>query len=366
MEIQDLVREQIIGNIKMGTKGEKGPKKLPHFNVEEDKATSKEMVDIFKQLYKDKTTRLIIMFTSEKPFSLKYKRYVNNKLVCMGNDTKAITIGKDDKGYNTQIEVECNEQCEQRCKGKCKLVGSLKFVLPGIEANGVWKINTTGEQSLSNIASELYKYKKNGKSIVNIPFELTLIEKESIGYGIYYCLELHGEDNKPQLVTDAVPKLIQSGEEKTKKLVEENKQNTEKKEKKETKKAKVDNKEETMAEKEVPKLEEINQEEKTGETKQDDLSKYFMVKKFMPTLINQKQFTKIIFQDMNSQDVEYILHPKANQSIMEYGVGTLIELKEARMEMDRNILCKYEVKQVMNPDGSLRDVNDKEELKKAV
>lgn len=334
--------------------------------MEEDKGTTYEMVDIFKQLYPGQPTTLKIRFTSENPFNFKFKRYVNGKAVCIGNGTKAITVGKDNKNNNTQIEVECSEECQHRQSGKCKLKGSLKFVLDGIEAGGVWNLSTSGGISLSNIASEIVKYKRAGMSIVDVPFELTLTEQQSLAYGTYYSIDLHRTDIKPQLIADAVPKLTQLDEEKTKKLVEENKQNTEKKEKKETKKAKVDNKEETMVEKEVPKLEEIKQEEKKEETKQDDLSKYFMVKKFMPTLINQKQFTKIIFQDMNSQDVEYILHPKADQSIMDYGVGTLIELKEARMEMDRNILCKYEVKQVMNPDGSLRDVNDKEELKKAV
>ena len=36
------------------------------------------------------------------------------------------------------------------------------------------------------------------------------------------------------------------------------------------------------------------------------------------------------------------------------------------MEMDKNILCKYEIKKVINPDGSLQEINNNEELKKAV
>lgn len=77
MNIQDLVRERVIGHIKIGKKNEKGiPKKLPHFHVEEDKGTRSEMVDIFKQLYPGKPTKLIIKFTSENPFNCKFKRYV--------------------------------------------------------------------------------------------------------------------------------------------------------------------------------------------------------------------------------------------------------------------------------------------------
>ena len=64
MNLQSLVRDKIIANVKIGTKTESGlPKKLPYFNVEEDKATSIEMVEIFKKLYPDKPTKLKIMFT---------------------------------------------------------------------------------------------------------------------------------------------------------------------------------------------------------------------------------------------------------------------------------------------------------------
>ena len=191
MNIENLVREKIIGNIKIGTKGANGlPKKLGYFNVEEDKATSSDMVKIFKELYPDKPVKLKIMFTSENPFNFKYKRYVKGKVVCIGNDSKAITIGKDSNNRNTQIEVECNENCQQRLTGACKLVGSLKFVLVGIDAGGLWKINTSGGFSLSNIATEIVKYKKANMSIKGVPFELTLREQESLAYGVYYSMLL--------------------------------------------------------------------------------------------------------------------------------------------------------------------------------
>ena len=75
MDIQNLVRERVIGNIKTGMKGPNGiPKKLPYFHVEEDKATNSEMVEIFKELYPNKPTNLKIRFTSENPFNFKFKR----------------------------------------------------------------------------------------------------------------------------------------------------------------------------------------------------------------------------------------------------------------------------------------------------
>ncbi len=359
MDIQNLIRDKIVANIKIGTKGRNGlPQKLPHFNVEEDKVTNSDMVDIFKQLYPGEPTKLKIRFTSENPFNFKFKRYIkdgnNSKVVCIGNGTKAITIGKDAKGNNSQIEVECNEECEHLKSGKCKLKGNLKFVLDGIEAGGLWNLTTSGAISLSNIASEIVKYKKAKMSIVDVPFELTLTEQQSLAYGTYYSIDLHRTDIKPYLVNDDSNKLAEGNKE-VPQLTDE----TNKNEKKTSKKSKNDN----NADKEETKKEEI--EQKIENKDETDLSHVCIVKSFMPTLVNGRKFDKIIFNDINGQDVEYILHPKANQKIITLGVGTVIDIKEAKMEMDKNILCKYDIKQVQNSDGTMSDYIE-EELKEAV
>lgn len=365
MDIQNLVREKVIGNIKTGMKGENGlPKKLPYFHVEEDKATSTEMVDIFKQLYPGKPTSLKIMFTSENPFNFKYKRYVNNKVVCIGNDTKAITVGKDNRGNNTQIEIECNEQCEQRLSGRCKLVGSLKFVLAGINAGGVWKINTTGGFSLSNIASEIVKYKKANMSIVGVPFELTLTPQESLAYGTYYSIDLHRTDVKPELTTGAEEKILEKPKVQEVKQLPEETKTTKKATKKEKIEEKLEKPETTTKVEEKSEDTKIQKEEKQEESK-DDFSNYLTIKGFMPTMISNKKFDKIIFQDINSQDVEYVLHPKADQKIMECGPGSIIEMLSSKMEAGRNILCKYKIRQNMSNEGQIIE-QDFEELKEAV
>ncbi len=41
-------------------------------------------------------------------------------------------------------------------------------------------------------------------SIVDVPFELTLTEQESLAYGKYYSIDLHRLDIKPQL-TGEIP-----------------------------------------------------------------------------------------------------------------------------------------------------------------
>jgi len=341
MDIQNLVRERVIGNIKTGKKGNNGiPQKLSYFHVEKDKSTSTDMVEIFKQLYPEKPTKLKIRFTSEKPFNFNFKRYVNGKAVCIGNGKKAITVGKDDKGNNAQIEIDCNEECQHRKSGKCKLKGSLKFELEGINAGGVWNLNTSGGISLSNIASEIVKYKKADMSIVNVPFELTLAEQQSLAYGSYYSIDLHRLDIKPQLVLANEPKLLESNNCATKQTSE-------------GKSKKIDKKE-------------SKQENNKIESIKEDFSNYLTIKKFLPTLIKGQKFDKIIFEDINSQDIEYILHPKANQEIIKCGIGTVIELKESKIEMDKSILCKYEIKQKVNYDESLLEINNNEELKKAV
>lgn len=333
MDIQNLVRERVIGNIKTGMKGENGvPKKLSYFHVEQDKGTSFEMVDIFKQLYPDKPTKLQIRFTSENPFNFKFKRYVNGKAACIGNGTKAITVGKDARNNNTQIEIECNENCQHRQSGKCKLKGSLKFELEGINAGGVWNLSTSGGISLSNIASEIVKYKKAGMSIVGVPFELTLTEQQSLAYGTYYSIDLHRTDIKPQLVETTKTKLIEGNKQQSKQLTDgENK--------------------------EIETVSKSNDKEKIEQTenKKEDFSNYMVAKKFLPTLVNGKKFDKIIFEDYNQQDVEFILHPKANKEILKYGVGTLIEVESSKIESNMNILCKYSIKQTMNENGEIKE-----------
>lgn len=363
MDIQNLVRERVIGNIKTGMKGENGvPKKLSYFHVEQDKGTSFEMVDIFKQLYPDKPTKLKIRFTSENPFNFKFKRYVNGKAACIGNGTKAITVGKDAKNNNTQIEIECNEQCQHRQSGKCKLKGSLKFELDGINAGGVWNLSTSGGISLSNIASEIVKYKKAGMSIVGVPFELTLTEQQSLAYGTYYSIDLHRTDIKPQLVTDTTPKLTIDTETEVKQLEEKNEvkqdeQNNvvEIEKASEKKKSKTTKKEEKT---------EIKIEEKQEE-KKEDFSNYMTIKKCLQTTVNGKNFDKIVFEDVNGQDVEYILHPKANKDIMQYGEGALVIIENAKIEANMNVLCLYKVLKYIDANGNAVDINN-EELKEAV
>ena len=86
----------------------------------------------------------------------------------------------------------------------------------------------------------------------------------------------------------------------------------------------------------------------------------------MPTLISNKKFDKIIFQDINQQQVEYVLHPKANQDIItKYTTGTLIKLISSKIEMNHNILCEYEVIKAIDTEGNVIEFNN-EQLKKAV
>jgi len=327
MKIENLVRDKVIGHIKTGTKSETGlPKKLP------------------------------------------------------GNGTKAITIGKNAKGNKEQIEVECSEDCEHRLTGKCKLVGSLKFVLEGIEAGGVWLIKTTGGLSLSNIASEIVKYKKAGMSIVDVPFELKLDAQESLAYGTYYSLDLRRTDIKPQL-TNATPALntgdipvettkqIAEGEKENKKVVNIPKNDVkEKKSKEETKqeeKVKEPNKEvEQPRQKSEKEQKEAQKTEDKIQQPQEDFSNTFYVMEISDTLINNQKFKKIILQDLNSQDNEYILHPKANQDMLKYGVGTIINVLKSKIEAGKNIICQYEIKQIPQEDGSLIEFNN--EMKEAV
>lgn len=328
------------------------------------------------------------MFTSENPFNFKFKRYIkdkndNGKAVCIGNGTKAITVGQDNKGNNTQIEIECKEECKFRQNGTCKLKGSLKFALIGIEAGGVWNLSTTGGFSLSNIASEIYNFKKAGFSIVGIPFELSLTEQQSLAYGTYYSVDLRRIDVKPHVVANTTDNLIEGKVEETKQLPEAKENANDKKEKKTTKKEKNEkpkeqenkvveienNSNNTSTKTEISNQEENAEKEdketKPEESKENNTNNYFVIKGYMPTVISDRKFDKIIFNDANGQDVEYVLHPKANQNIIKAGVGAVIDIKKTAVELNRNILCEYEIKQVKDADGTLKGYME-EELKEAV
>ena len=102
-------------------------------------------------------------------------------------------------------------------------------------------------------------------------------------------MDLHRLDMKPQL-TGEKPQI----EDKQMPNKQESKQLTEgkKEAKKETKKEKV---EEKAKEPEV--IDKPKTEEKKEEQSKEDFSNYLTVKKFMPTIINNAKFDKIIFED---------------------------------------------------------------------
>ena len=192
-------------------------------------------------------------------------------------------------------------------------------------------------------------------SIVDVPFELKLDAQESLAYGTYYSLDLRRTDIKPQL-TNATPALntgdipvettkqIAEGEKENKKVVNIPKNDVkEKKSKEETKqeeKVKEPNKEvEQPRQKSEKEQKEAQKTEDKIQQPQEDFSNTFYVMEISDTLINNQKFKKIILQDLNSQDNEYILHPKANQDMLKYGVGTIINVLKSKIEAGKNIIC---------------------------
>ena len=96
-----------------------------------------------------------------------------------------------------------------------------------------------------------------------------------------------------------------------------------------------------------------------------DYSKLCQVNKIIPTLIKGQKFNKIIFDNATNKTVEYILHPEANKDVLKLGIGTVIYITETSIQAGIDILCRYEIKQVMNPDGSLSEYNENK-IKEAV
>lgn len=219
-------------------------------------------------------------------------------------------------------------------------------------------MSTTGKYSLRNIASEIFKYQQAKMSIVNVPFELSLNEVDDPLYGIYYTIDLRRTDIKPMLTTSVpvlesglksgneIQQLSEGKQEDQDRVIEEQKEKV----------------------KEVSKTkEEIKEKEtKTSNNKvTEDFSNCLMVKEIKSQIVNDVKLNQIIFQDVNSQDVSYMLHPNAEKDILEYGAGTLIELISSTMEMGHNILCEYNIKQIIDKDGQIKQI-EKEKLKEAV
>ena len=76
-------------------------------------------------------------------------------------------------------------------------------------------------------------------SIVNVPFELSITEQQSLAFGTYYSIDLHRSDIKPQLITDSQAQIDTNRTNETKQLthgkLKETQEKKEKRYKKETK-----------------------------------------------------------------------------------------------------------------------------------
>ena len=128
----------------------------------------------------------------------------------------------------------------------------------------------------------------------------------------------------------------------------------EKEEQKETKNTKVKpNKTEEKKETEV--IEMPKEENKTEDSEDKDL---LIIKDTKKEKIGSNEFDKMIFQDINGQDVEYVIHPKADKKILDCLPGSVIVIKKSKLEANMNILCTYEIKDAM--------YKNENELKEAV
>lgn len=391
MDINNFVEDKIIANVKIGTKSDKGyPMKLSHFHVEKDKVTDNDMVDIFKQRYPDKPTVLKIIFKNENPVKLGFKRYVNGKAVCIGNGSEAITIGKDEKGNSKQVRIPCSKDCQQLKDGKCKVKCSLKFILDGIEAGGLWNLTTSGWKSARNIVSELYASKRAGLNIAGVPFELRLSEHDYPGYPTYYDIDLKRMDIKPRLVESNLDNSIdtsnrvgiesqglleskQDNKENINNVVEiEQKEEISKESNKETCEQKIQNKKVTKSkinkvEKENTEKNKVNEESKTENSKEsekeENSNSNLQIKEIKKTTINNIEFEEIVLTNSKNEEDSFILHPKANKEIINCANGSMIEIISSLEEMGKSIICEYKINKKIE---KIQNGTNNQELKEAV
>ena len=75
VDIQELVNNKVIGNVRSGSKGKDDrPIKYPYFDVHIDKSTSEMAVEIFNKLYSNPKS-LKIRFLNQNPIHVNLERY---------------------------------------------------------------------------------------------------------------------------------------------------------------------------------------------------------------------------------------------------------------------------------------------------
>ena len=189
-------------------------------------------------IYGDKPKELDIMIPVNDlniVFPQAYKWYVKSGIRCLGDGIKA---RRNNEGKWEEIGCPCkNLKTKDNPKGVCGRVANFLFILPKVNAGGVYQIDTGSIHSIIDIqsgleyAAELFHSATGERRFNMIPLKLKRIERETHGSGrkeTHYTMvielamtvdELNQAGQNPRFIQGgkmkfvlAPPKLLESNE----------------------------------------------------------------------------------------------------------------------------------------------------------
>jgi hypothetical protein len=148
-----------------------------YFVIKEDKSTAKIVADEIHRVYGDEPTELNIVFPYKEVawcVDANFVRYGVSELHCKGNAKTARIPGE-----NGQFkEIEClGYDCEMYKSKKCKIMGTIKFIVEGINSVGIFQIDTGSMESIQNVRSVLNYLSQTKGDITKLKFKLIFNRK---------------------------------------------------------------------------------------------------------------------------------------------------------------------------------------------
>ncbi len=167
-----------LGKIKLGTKDGRGiPSKADHFVCPPE----------VQAVFGEKPIKLDIMIPLEDEelwASQWYRAYSNVRgLLCKGDGKACMRIVNADTGKMADKDAKEGKMTPLTCPGRecdyvkakrCKPIMNLQFVLPDVPGVGVWQVDTSSINSITNINSATELIRSIYGRIAWIPLQLTL------------------------------------------------------------------------------------------------------------------------------------------------------------------------------------------------
>ena len=183
--ISEIVRLPCLGKIKLGTRAARNDESIYYLP-----AAHFVCPDEVKKVFGEKPKKLRIMFPTEnsEQWASQYLRCYSatGDLICRGNGETALAkvemrTGKIGSMGTTSklLEMPCNpDRCPCHRQGYCRQVMNLQFLLPDCPGLGVYQLDTSSYQSMSNVNSFLELMRGACQRVSMIPLSLELVEQK--------------------------------------------------------------------------------------------------------------------------------------------------------------------------------------------